>query len=371
MSGFFYEVLASVDGVTLDLSHDLSALSVEQRLGSADRAELSLVDPHRALSHALGEGVQLRVRVGDPVEPTTLFEGEVQQVQGQFPEDGAPGLRVVALDASLRLRGAEGWGRWREVRLSELVRRRAQEVGLEAECDLEDVVIEDLQQQGRTTLALLRDLAERYGCELYMQAPDEGGRLRLDALSRLGGADAAFTLSYGLAGAQRRLLDLQPSAEPVAARRPKRLQGRAWGEVSSAISATRDAHIEVGEDAWRDRSLDDYAAAFPERGQALKRFVAQREAARARQAEPRRAPELERVGGAVSALELEAAAKNGLDLGWHGQRASGRAQGLFGLRARQVVALEGVGAFSGRWFLTETRHQVDGGGHHVDFQVQR
>ena len=374
----FYRVSVDTGAAGYDLSSDLTSLALEEAAGKPDQLTVELSDPFKVLSHALREGMAVEVDLGTATDHSLVFRGHIYRVEGDFPRDEVPTLRLLAYDRSVKM-GLRKQNRcFTDLQLSAVVVKIA-----EAYFDRRRIEVEvrgdprfagnGIRQQEETDLAFLLRMAAEFGCEMFVVAEEAGDALRFIGQYRLMEQEPQVTLYHGRCGVDHRLLRFEASADTGDIQVPRVFSGIDYDTGERLEPETREVE-EVGEidDPFLDENLSEFRARFPERAAQIQGLLA---AAKGLQAEVRSelGPGEHRVApGFAKAADLKARSQNQFSTSIHGMRASGAAVGNHRLHAQANVRIADVGGrFSGKWYLSQVRHILDARGYRTEFECQR
>jgi phage protein D len=153
-----------------DLQRDLMEVTVENSLHLPDAATLVLHDVHlRWVDDArLMPGHTLKVFAGSRADGRPLFDGEIVELEPELMP-GAIRLVVRAYDRLHRLARGRHVRSFQNLTDGDLVRKIAQEVGLQAKFGPASEVQPYLFQANQTNLALLQERARALGYFLYVE----------------------------------------------------------------------------------------------------------------------------------------------------------------------------------------------------------
>jgi len=110
-------------------------------------------------------GKRLEVLLGD--DP--VFDGRITAMQADFPDGGAPRLRILAEDRFQELRMTRRTRSFFDVDDSGLLQRIAGDHGLTVQASLAGPTHKVLAQVNQSDLAFLRERARRIGAEIWME----------------------------------------------------------------------------------------------------------------------------------------------------------------------------------------------------------
>ncbi len=94
----FYRVSVKAGVAGYDLSHDLTTLTLDEQAAKAAQLSVDLADPYKVYSHALQEGMEIEVDLGEVKDHSLVFRGHICKVDGSFPKEGVPTLKLLAYD---------------------------------------------------------------------------------------------------------------------------------------------------------------------------------------------------------------------------------------------------------------------------------
>lgn len=373
----YYRIYAEAVKKGIDLSSAATSLTVDETGNEPDQLTLQVSDPYKTYSHALREGVEVEVDLGWADDHSVVFRGVVCKVDGAFPQDSVPSLRVLARDRSILLGLRRRSRAWTNITLSNIVYKIAKEVFLMADIQVHlkgepTFSGNGVRQHDMTDLAFLRRLATDYGCELFVVAGEHADELHFEAQAHLMEKEPAVTLAYGRCGARNRLLSFQASSDVTRVQLARTFSGIDFATGQAlAVKTAPVQPVAVQEDEYRDENL---AAFFKEEPIAAAEVTPLMEAAGAAyDALRRRLGSSARVAtpGFTTAQDLQVRADNQFSTSLYGMRASGSAVGNHRLHAQATVEIADVGGFSNIWYLARVRHILDRQGYRVEFECQR
>ena len=374
----FYRVSINAEGVSYDLSQDLSSFTIEEDSTKPDQITIQVSDPFKVFSHALQEGMEVEVDLGTVEDHSMVFRGRIHKVEGDFPQEGVPTVRLLAQDRSM-LMGLRRRNRsWADVSLSDIVSQIAEDcfdprhiaVNLMGDPRFEG---NGIRQQDETDLAFLLRLAARYGCEMFVTADEDGDTLHFEAQYHIMDVEPEVTLYHGRCGIPNRLLRFQADSDVSNVQLPRVLSGIEYesGERTEVTTASVD---EVGEteDRFFDENLAEFGSRYPERAAQLGLLLSTAEAVQQGVREELGSVEREATLAFTTQDDLRVRAENQFSTSIHGMRASGTAIGNHRIHAQVAIEIADVGGrFSGTWYLSQVRHTLNDQGYQTEFQCQR
>lgn len=374
----YYRVSVSVSasGASYDLSDDLSSLAVDQQEGQPDALTVEISDPYKVLSHAVQEGMDIEVELGTDDDHAIVFRGRIYKLDGSFPGDAAPSLKLQAYDARMRM-GLRPRNRpFADMALSDIVREVARSYFSTIEIDVEgDPTFprNGIRQKDKSDLAFLIELAETYGCVMYVTADDRGETLHFIAQYKVMKSDPAVTVYYGRTDVEYGLRSFQSNVDAAQIQLPRTLSGIDYDSGEPTEIQTAEL-LDAGrtEDAFFDENFTEFRADQPDKAASLERLLGVADAARDLLRGDLGTSVRSAVPTFITKAQQRAIADNQFSTSLHGMRASGTADGIRKLVAQTSVEIKDVGGrFSGTWFLSQVRHVVDNMGYRSEFECRR
>lgn len=376
----YYRVSITADSAEYDLSRDLSSLTVKETSANPDELTINLSDPDKVFSHALQEGMSVEVDMGTADAHSILFRGRIYKVDGTFPQQGVPTLRLLAHDASMAMGLRERNRPFTDMTLSDLVNEIAGayfdpsniEVDLRDEGDLE-FTGNGIRQREKTDLQFLHSLARRYGCEMFVMPEDAGDKLYFRAQYNIMTSEPEVTLYHGRCDTPNRLLTFQANSSVSNVQLPRVISGMDFntGEPTEVSEATVE---EVGstEDEFADENMTAFRERDPERADGLDALITASPGVQEALREELGGVRREAIPTPLSEEELSVIAANQFSTSQHGMRANGACYGNPLIHAQTTIQIADVGGrFSGAWYLSEVRHQLNAQGYRTEFKCQR
>lgn len=139
-------------------------------------------------------GRRIAVELGDGEAAGTVFDGRVTALEGRYPGDRTPEIRVLAEDRLQDLRMVRRTRTFEDVSDADVAREVASAHGLSAEVDADGPSYRVLAQVNQSDLAFLRDRARAVDAELWI----EGDVLHLQARARRRTSEVSLTYGKGL-----------------------------------------------------------------------------------------------------------------------------------------------------------------------------
>ncbi len=376
----YCRVTIRADSAEYDLSQDLSSFTVEEASGKPDALTINLSDPYKVFSHALQEGMTVEVDMGTVEEHSLLFRGRIYKVDGDFPRDSVPTLRLLAHDASMAMGLRKRNRPWTDMSLSDIVSEIAGDyfdppniaINLRGEGDLR-FEGNGIRQQEKTDLDFLNHLARRYGCEMYVVPGDDGDTLSFESQYHIMTADPEVTIYHGRCNTPNRLLSFQASTNVSNIRLPRVITGMDYenGEATEASTSTVEA-VGTMDDSFTDENMTALHEHNPEQAQRLEGLISAAGAVQEALREELGSVERQAWPTFLTEAELSIIAENQFSTSIHGMRGNASTYGNQRIHAQSVIDIADVGGrFSGIWYLSQVRHTLDAQGYLTDFECQR
>lgn len=372
----FYHVTMGDKTVGLggeDITPWVSSVTVTEDDRQADSVVITIPDQRMIYADALFEGSWVEVDMGyaEANRHALMIRALVTKVELSYPESGVPTLTLKGEDKSILMGLKEKKKVWRDRTVTSIV----QEIGLTngflfvAAALLPDPLVRTpIVQDGKTDLAFLQELAEKYHAKSFVEL-DEAGRevlyfipeRRIVSLRR----PDKLLLRYRM-GTGSNLISFSPNFDSSYLDRLKELAD--VDELGQTIKSRR--HPPPAPVIWR---LDPARMA-----QANTRDTVKIQNLYARGVAGKAELQLQLAAGREVAgevkrnqIEMELTADL-LESRRLGMSATGSAFGNIWLRAKSNVRIAGVNErFSGDWYVTSVTHRIDGGGYRTDFKCVR
>lgn len=376
----YFRVTVTADSAQYDLSRDLSSLTVKETSANPDELTINMSDPDKVFSHALQEGMSIEVDMGTALAHSILFRGRIYKVDGSFPEQGVPTLRLLAHDASMAMGLRERNRPFVDMTLSDIVSDIAStyfnpaiiEVDLREEGDLE-FTGNGIRQREKTDLQFLHLLARRYGCEMFVAPVEAGDKLYFKAQYNIMTAEPQVTLYHGRCDTPNRLLSFQANSSVSNIQLPRVLSGMdfATGEPTE-VSTTTVEEAGSTDDEFADENMTAFRGRYPDRADGLDGLISGAASVQDALREELGGARRQATPTPITEEELNVIAANQYSTSLHGMRASGASYGNPLMHAQATITIADVGGrFSGIWYLSEVRHQLNAQGYRTEFQCQR
>jgi phage protein D len=378
MRDLYFRVLITAQGVSYDLSGDLTSLTVEEDDRLADKLTAVVPDPFKVFSYALQEGMDVEVDLGHTDDHSVLFRGLITQVDADFPEDDVPEVTVRAFDNSIRMGLRKRNRPWTDINLRGIVSR----IATEYDFMLQDISLppggnptytgNGIRQQEKTDLAFLHDLARAQRCKIFVDAEDAGDVFTFKAEQMIMDAQPASTVYYGRCGVENRLLSFSVNSDVSQRHRP-RVYASIDPETGQETESERQ--VEQVRDLRGnpfDENLAELTRRNPVQAAALAPLLNVAASAYGSIFEETGEEEREVTSGLHNAQALRERTAPQASTVSEGISGQGVTEGNKDLRAKRNLEIEAVGGrFTGKWYLTQVRHVVDSNGYRTHFSCSR
>lgn len=365
----YYQVL--LEGV--DITPWVSAVTLVEDDQQADNVSITIPDPRMVYSDGLFEGSTVEVDLGyaEPNQHALMLRAIVTKVDQSYPDSGVPTLTLRGEDRSILMGLIEKKAVWRNLTVSAIVRTVAQQNDfpkVQATLSPDPTVRAPINQDGKTDLAFLQELAKTYHAKCFVELDEVGDevlyflperrivtlnrpdtlilRYRLGPGSNLISFTPSFDSSY--IDRQKEVTDVDDKGKTVESQEKPPADIAIWDleDARLAQASTRDAEA--------IRTLYDVGV---ERKKALQKALTARK------------PAVGEVALDQSDIESRNDVSESRSLG---MTATGTTFGNIWLRAKSNVQVEGVNArFSGLWYVSSVTHKIDSGGYKTDFKCVR
>lgn len=358
------------------MSPDLTSLSIEEEGTRPDQLSISLSDPFKVFGHALQEGMEVEVELGTVEDHSIVFRGRFYKIEGEFPQDGVPKLRLLAYDRSMRMGLRKRNRAWSEKNLSAIVTEIAGDyfnrLTVRPKGD-PTFTRNGVRQLEQTDLEFLRELATRNACEQFVVADDMGDEFYFLSQYEIMNTDPEITLYHGRTGVPNRLISFQASSDVSNIQLPRVFSGVDDESGEPTETATRTVEeVASTEDVFRDENLAEFRASEPEKAARLANLITGAAATQQELLDELGEEEREPTMGFASQEDLQVRVENQFSTSIHGMRGNGATVGNHRLRAQASVRIADVGGrFSDIWYVSQVRHSVSGLGYQTEFQCQR
>jgi phage protein D len=372
----YYRVSVTASGASYDMSDDLSSFTVEQVEGQPDSLVVEAADPFKVLSHAIQEGMDVEAELGTDDDHAVVFRGRIYKVDGRFPTQQTPTLRLQAYDPSMRM-GLRTRNRnpWAGMALSAIVQQVVSDYFTLTDIRItgDPTLPNGVRQQEETDLAFLLRLARTYGCVMNVTAGDTDDTFHFVSQQAVMSAAPALALYYGRSDVDNRLLSFDSSADSSKIELPRVLSGIDYDTGQpTELTITNVDDPDATDDPFFTENLAALAENAPDKATQLEQLIASASASRAALVGELGTAVREANPSFTSEDQQAAIANNQFSTSLFGMRANGRTVGIRQLTAQSSVTIGDVGGrFSGAWFLSQVRHVLDGQGYLCEFECRR
>ncbi|MFG3257555.1 phage late control D family protein [Streptomyces sp. NPDC048172] len=355
-----------------DITPWVTSVQVVEDDRMADSMTVTVDDPRMIYADALMEGCVAEIDLGyaEPDQHALVLRALITKVELSYPESGVPQLKIKGEDKSIEMGLAEKKKNWTRTTVNAVVRKIGQPyrfadvvAGLNP-----DPKVRQENQDAKTDLAFLQDLAKKYQAKCFVELDEKGKEVLYFIPDRrilhLNRADK-LVLRYRQ-GPGSNLLSFSPSFDAGFIDRVKEVHDLDEGgqQVGTPPPPPVEVFIwELAPDVSSRASRADM-----DRIDALYRVgVRAREKLQQELAKPK--PKTGAVAGTQQQLDDKAGALESRRLG---MSATGTTVGSIWMRAKCNVTIAGVHErFAGDWYLTSVTHTLESSGYKTDFKAVR
>jgi phage protein D len=361
----------------VDVTPWVNSVTVVEDDKQADNVTLTIPDPRLTYADALFEGSVVEVDMGyaEPDEHALMIRALITKVDLAYPDNGVPSLTLKGEDLSIHMGLVERKAVWRNMTVTSIVRRVVSDGGypfsrVEASLTPDPQVrAEPINQDGKTDLAFLQELAKTYHAKCFVELDEQDNevlyfiperrilrlrrpeqlvlRYRTGPNSNLTSFSPSFDSSY--IDRWNEITDLDTDGKPVQTGDQPQVETVMW-ELDETLTAQASS-------ADQDLIRRLYSAGAQQKEELQQQFTSTRPA----------------VGAvAVERGEIDATADQ-LESRRLGMSASGSTVGTIWLRAKSKVTVMGVNSrFAGEWYVPSVTHKIDANGsYRTDFKCVR
>jgi len=357
-----------------DITPWVETVTVVEDDRQADSVVIDIPDPRMIYTDALFEGSEAEIDLGyaDANQHALMLRAVITKVELNYPQGGVPLLKLRGEDRSIYMGLEEKRKLWRNMKVSEIVQAIARPYGFSrvvAEPD-PDPLIEQrpLNQDGKTDLAFLQELATDYHAKCFVELDEKGQEVLYfipeRRVLRARRADRLL-LRYRL-GPNSNLISFSPSFDSSYIDRLKEIHD--VDEQGNPVESQDRPATEVV--IW---PLDPARMAQANsRDRAKIQTLYTLGVARKLKLQTQLASRQPAVG-AVTPDQADLESRNDrLESRQLGMSANGSTTGNIWLRAKSNIIVEGVSErFNGEWYVNNVTHKVDNNGYRTDFQCVR
>ena len=355
-----------------DITPWVHAVQVVEDDRLADSTTITVNDPRMIYADALMEGCVAEIDLGyaEPGQHALLLRALITKVEVTYPENGVPQVKIKGEDRSIEMGLSEKKKKWAATTVNAMVRDVGEayhfaDVVASLNPDPK-VVLEN--QDAKTDLAFLQDLARRYTAKCFVELNGDEQEVLYFIPDRrilhLNRADK-LVLRYRQ-GPGSNLMTFSPAFDASFIDRVKEVHD--IDDSGQAVDTPPQPPVEVfvwplAPDLESRAKRTDY-----DRIDALYQVGVQaREKLQQELAAPR--PTTGAVAATQQQLDDETSALESRRLG---MSATGTTVGSIWMRAKCNVSITGVHErFAGDWYVTGVTHTIDTGGYKTDFKAVR
>lgn len=375
----FYNITVGLSGVSYDLSADISSLIISEESGKPDQMTIEISDQYKSFSHALKVGMDIEVDIGTVDDHSLIFKGTIYKVEGDFPKDEIPLIRLLAHDRSMAMGLRKYNRRWRDMTLTQIVEDIGAEYfgqqGVSVEVEGNPVFKGNgVRQIEESDLAFLLRLAKSYACELFVEVDEFGiETLYFKSQKSIMTGSPIMTVYYGRCDVDNRLLNFNANTDVASIQLSRQLLGMDYdnGVATELVTGEVEVVVET-EDQFRDENLAAQSVASPLQVANLSGLLSVANSASDDIYQALGESTREAVPTLTTPEELQERSINQFSTFIHGMQGSGTIRGNQRLHAQINIDIADVGGqFSGTWYLSQVRHTLNRDGYQTEFECQR
>jgi phage protein D len=365
----YYQVLLE----KLDITPWVSSVSLVEDDQQADNVSITLPDPRMIYSDCLFEGSIVEIDLGyaEPNQHALMLRAIITKVEQTYPDSGVPALTLRGEDRSIMMGLVEKKAVWRNKTVTAIVKEIAGKNKLpkvQATLSPDPMVRKPINQDGKTDLAFLQELAKTYHAKCFIELDEHGDEVlyflperRIVTLNR----PDTLILQYRM-GPGSNLITFSPSFDSSYIDRQKEVSDVDDKGKSVESQKKPPAEIEV----WKLNEAR-MAQASSDDARIINSLY---KVGVGRKQELQKALTTSKVSvGEVALDQSDVESRNDVSESRSlGMTATGSTFGNIWLRAKSNVQIQGVNArFSGQWYVSSVTHKIDGGGYKTDFKCVR
>jgi phage protein D len=355
-----------------DITPWVSSVQVVEDDRLADNMTVTVNDPRMLYADALMEGCVAEIDLGynEKDQHALLLRALITKIELSYPENGVPQLKIKGEDKSIEMGLAERKKNWKSTTVNGIVKKIAEPYHFaDVVASLRpDPPVTRENQDAKTDLAFLQDLAKRYQAKCFVELNEKEKEVLYFIPDRrilhLNRADK-LVLRYRQ-GVGSNLMSFSPAFDASFIDRAKEVHdlGQGGRQVNTPPPPPVEVFIWQLSGDLRSRA----SKADMQRINSLYQVgVRAREKLQKELAKPK--PKT----GAVAANQQELDDKTGaLESRRLGMSATGTTVGSIWMRAKCNVSIVGVHErFAGDWYITSVTHTIDTSGYKTDFKAVR
>lgn len=361
-----------------DITPWISSVTVVEEDRQTDNVAIAIPDPRMIYTDALFEGSIVEVTLGYEDQHALMLRAIITKVELSYPENGVPSLTLKGEDRSILMGLKEKKKVWRDLKLSEIVRKISKS---EADYGFKKVEVllafdpmiqsQPIHQDGKTDLAFLQELAEKYHAKCFVELDEQAQEVlyfvaerRLVELRR----QDELVLSYR-SGFNSNLMSFSPSFDSSYIDRLKEVSD--IDSKGKKIATQKSQKKPLARDIiWE---LDKIRLAQANESDRTKIQLLYQKGKQRKQDLQEKLTTRQVTVGQVAPDQTELnATDDSLESHRLGMTANGSTVGNIWLRAKSNIVIAGVNErFNGRWYVPSVTHKIDTGGYKTDFKCVR
>jgi phage protein D len=367
----YYRV--KIEGV--DVTTWVDSVSVTEDDKQADSVALAIPDPRMIYADAIFEGSLAEIDIGyaESNQHALMLKATLTKVELSYPDSGVPTLSLQGEDKSIEMGYVERKLVRRGKTVGAIVRKVAEPYSFEGGVTMglkPDPKVGPglIHQDGKTDLAFLQELAEKYHAKCFVELDEHDKEVlyfiperRVVKLRR----PDELVLQYRM-GPASNLISFSPTFDTTFVDRQKELadldthgkkvESEKKPPTEVVIWSLDTGRLGLASTADKDRINKLYKAGAEKKKKLQQQLTKPRPGV-----------------GKVAHGQADVDAQNDqLESRKLGMSASGSTVGTIWLRAKANVTIAGAGSrWNGRWYVASVTHKIDGGGYKTDFKCVR
>src|SRR2546423_13651641 len=162
----------------LDITSWVNSVTVVEDDQQADNVTLTISDPRVIYGDALFEGSLVEVDMGyaEANRHALMLRAIIAKVEQSYPDNGVPTLSLKGEDKSILMGLVEKKKVWRNRKVTDVVHEIGQKNGfkkVEAHLEPDPMISKPINQDGKTDLAFLQELAKTYHAKCFVELDEK------------------------------------------------------------------------------------------------------------------------------------------------------------------------------------------------------
>ena len=161
----------SINGKMLDedMLKYVEEVQVEDEEDKLPLARIRVMDPDRIWLNDKGiiKGAKITVKLGHRFNNRLLFDGRITHVEANYPETGDPTLEINAIDKAIKLMDVREARTFKNMKVSDVIKKMLKECGLEGEVQDTGAVLEHIPQEKESNLEFITRWRKKLNWRFY------------------------------------------------------------------------------------------------------------------------------------------------------------------------------------------------------------